>query len=122
MKKYIEIVLAVLLIIVLALSAVINMRKDKTPPVITFTSDPVYYENDDKSVLLVGVSAVDDKDGNVNSNIVVERVSEISADDTVTVTYAAKDKAGNVSKATRVVKCQRVILPEPGTDDNETEE
>ncbi len=54
--------------------------------------------------LMEGVTAVDDRDGDVTGSIVVERVSGIQADGTVTVTYAAFDASGNVAKAQRTVR------------------
>ncbi len=58
----------------------------------------------DDADLLQGVTAFDDVDGDVTANILVEGVSKFWDDNTVTVTYAAFDAAGNVSKASRTLK------------------
>ena len=54
--------------------------------------------------LLEGVTATDDRDGDVTASIVVENVSDIKKDGTVTVTYAAFDSSGNVAKTQRTVR------------------
>ena len=53
--------------------------------------------------LLQGVTAADKKDGDVTASVLVERIGNISADRTATITYAAFDAAGNVAKASRKV-------------------
>lgn len=77
---------------------------DTTPPVISMASEELAVSvQDDAAALLSGVTAVDDRDGDVTADILVQGVSGISGD-TVTVTYAAFDAAGNVSKATRTLR------------------
>ena len=56
---------------------------------------------DDKSALLQGVTAVDNKDGDVTASLLVENIQLLDTDGTVAVTYAAFDRAGNVAKAQR---------------------
>lgn len=57
-----------------------------------------------RSALLQGVSARDNKDGDVTDSLVVESVHMLRGDGTVMVTYAAFDKAGNVAKQQREVR------------------
>lgn len=59
--------------------------------------------SDEESVLLTGVTARDDRDGDVTDSLIVESVYGISEDGTVTVRYAAFDSAGNVATAERTV-------------------
>ncbi len=76
--------------------------QDSDAPAISFDAQTVTLSvYDDQAVLLQGVSAYDAKDGDVTDSLVVEGISDIREDDTVTVTYAAFDSAGNVAKATR---------------------
>lgn len=58
---------------------------------------------DDKSALLQGVTAWDNRDGDVTASLLVENTRLLDTDGTVTVTYAAFDRAGNVAKAQRQV-------------------
>ncbi len=54
--------------------------------------------------LLQGVTAKDNKDGDVTASLVVESIRLADTDGTVSVTYAAFDRAGNVTKASRQVQ------------------
>ena len=75
---------------------------DHTPPVITVpetiiqTSVQAEPEN-----LLHGVTAVDDQDGDVSDKVIIEKISGIFDRNKTTITYAAFDQSGNVSKAQR---------------------
>lgn len=77
---------------------------DVTAPVITMEEQTlqvsVFAEDAD---LLAGVSAQDERDGDVSKSLVVESVANINEENQVTVTYAAFDSAGNVTKAKRMV-------------------
>ena len=59
---------------------------------------------DEADVLLRGIRAQDDRDGDVTASILVESVYGIDQDNMTTVTYAAFDRAGNVSKTQRKVR------------------
>ena len=75
---------------------------DREPPKITMQSDELRISvSDPAERLLDGVRAQDNRDGDVTDSLVVESVSGVVADKRFTVTYAAFDDAGNVSKAKR---------------------
>lgn len=59
---------------------------------------------DPEDALLQGITAMDEHDGDVTDGILVESVYGISEDNVTTVTYAAFDSAGNVSKLQRQVR------------------
>ena len=59
---------------------------------------------DPAEALLQGITAVDERDGDVTEGILVESVYGISDENLTTVTYAAFDSAGNVSKFQRQVR------------------
>ena len=56
---------------------------------------------DSKSVLLQGVSALDEQDGDLTDKVVVEGMQLIDDSGLIEVSYAVADKSGNVAKATR---------------------
>lgn len=58
--------------------------------------------SEDKSALLQGVTALDDRSGDVTSSLVVESIRLLDSDGTIRVTYAAFDGTGNVAKAERI--------------------
>ncbi|MBQ7229736.1 MAG: hypothetical protein IJX04_02410 [Oscillospiraceae bacterium] len=59
---------------------------------------------DEADVLLTGIRALDERDGDVTSSILVESVYGIDQNNMTTVTYVAFDRAGNVSKTQRQVR------------------
>lgn len=82
----------------------LSAQRDDTPPVITFAEDVLSRSVEDGAdALLDGVSAFDDRDGDVTASLVTEGISAIREDHTAVVTYAAFDRAGNVTKAQRTV-------------------
>lgn len=84
--------------------AVVYSRDTKGPR-IEFAAERLEVSvHDDRSKLLEGVSAKDDRDGDVTASVLVEGISAIRSDHSASVTYAAFDKAGNVSKAVRTVR------------------
>lgn len=87
---------------------------DTTAPVITVdqpSAVPEISVKDPQSVLLEGVTARDDRDGDVTASLVVENLGVISREHTITVTYAAFDRAGNVAKTQRTVQYTDYIGP-----------
>lgn len=108
MKKrdWISIVLIILCVAaLLGYRAVARIRADLTPPVITVDDQLLEISVlEPRSVLLQGVSARDNVDGDVTSSLVVEGVRLVRTDGTASVTYAAFDKSGNVSKIQREVR------------------
>lgn len=77
----------------------IRMNMDTSGPEITFSEKtPTVYRSDMmNNELLDGVSAKDDKDGDVSSSLTVESVYEVD-DSHVIVTYTAKDSSNNITK------------------------
>ena len=69
----------------------------------------------DEALLLEGVTAVDEKDGDVSDSLLVEKVAGTNGKEVI-VTYVARDGANNVGKASRAFKmCIRdrlCILPD----------
>ena len=79
--------------------------KDIRPPVISVDEKMLEISvKDDKAKLMTGITAMDDRDGDVTASLLVESIYGISNDNVTTVTYAAFDRAGNVSKIERQVR------------------
>lgn len=77
---------------------------DNTRPVITLDSDCITVSVEDgKSALLQGVSAVDDRDGDISAQVIVSGVSKLIGNNTAKVSYMVFDKAGNMGSAARYV-------------------
>ena len=58
----------------------------------------------DREELLQGVSANDDRDGDVTDSLIVESVGGITGDGQAVVHYAAFDRSGNVAKLSRIIR------------------
>lgn len=107
--KRINILLLAALAAVIALFGVyqlwIHNMLDKTGPVITIDEELLEISvKDEEDALMQGIRAVDERDGDVTASLLVESVYGITEDNVTTVTYAAFDRAGNVSKVERQVR------------------
>ena len=117
MKRRIWLPIIMMVLSIGLLAAYLNYRRtitDTTAPVITVANPetiPQISVSDPKSVLLEGITAQDDRDGDVTASLVVENLGVISREHTVTVTYAAFDKAGNVAKTQRTLQYTDYIGP-----------
>lgn len=105
-KNWKLLVLAAVCLAVLAgYRVVTDLSTDSTAPKIKISDSGMpeisVYETDK---LLEGVTATDDRDGDVTDSVVVEKIGGIMGDGTVTVTYAAFDSSGNVAKVHRTVR------------------
>lgn len=104
--RYGLLLLTVLCCLGLAAYYILSQRTtDSTAPEISFQSEELEVSVGVSDVeLLDGVTAWDAEDGDVTAGIVVEGVTNLSADQLATVTYAAFDRAGNVGKAQRTLR------------------
>ena len=78
------------------------LPKDTTPPVLTLRGNAEMTITQGDSFTDPGATAYDDKDGKVN--VTVSGSVDTSRVGTYTLTYSARDKAGNEAYATRKVK------------------
>ena len=92
-------------------------NQDRTAPEIKVDKSEkiTYTEGEDYEKLLRGVTAQDDKDGDLTSQVFVDKVVPISKKKAV-VYYGVTDKANNVGTANREVKYQEA---EPDTTDTD---
>jgi hypothetical protein len=67
--------------------------------------------HDDIEAYLQGITAQDNKDGDVTDSIVVEKYGQIGDNNEFVVTYAAFDQAGNVAKQRRTVRFRDYVSP-----------
>lgn len=117
-KKGLFILLGLVCIAVVAGSGVLVINRDKTGPEIVVSEDRkiVYETEDDKAALLEGVTAVDEKDGDVSKSLRVESVQK-NEDGSLEVTYSAVDHSNNATKLT--CKVETVDQPEQETEDEQ---
>ena len=107
--KRINAILLMVLAVAIGLFAgyhiLIHNRVDTVRPVLRVEEGMLEISvKDPEEVLLAGIYAQDDRDGDVTDSILVESVYGISEENVTTVTYAAFDRAGNVAKIQRQVR------------------
>lgn len=79
---------------------------DTLPPVITASPDSITVSiHDGDDVLLDGITALDDRDGDLTGSVIVESISKFinAAENKCTATYAVADSSGNVAKYSRTL-------------------
>lgn len=97
------ILFTVINIALIVVCCVLLLGKDRKAPVIAFSeNDLIYYGGMDEGQLLNGVTATDNRDGDITDRIVVEKLVQDPEASRVVVYYAVMDRDGNVTKASRV--------------------
>ena len=103
-KGKITFLLIAVSVILIAVNAVVLLAEDRRAPEISFPQDALTYsERMDESLLLQGVTASDNREGDVTDSL---RIGEVlpSADGTqVTVVYIARDGSNNIAQASRIL-------------------
>lgn len=83
----------------------VHNRLDTVGPELIVDEDLLEISVEDEAdKLLTGIRAQDERDGDVTASILVESIYGIDQNNMTTVTYAAFDRAGNVSKTQRQVR------------------
>lgn len=91
------------IIIVAALLMRLKAGRDVFPPEISFPEGTASYtQGDDPQNLLSGVTALDDKDGDVTGSIIITSIS-VTGDGSAIAVYNAKDSSNNVAMSVRSV-------------------
>lgn len=86
---------------------------DYTVPHIEISSDVLNVSiHDTKDYLLTGVTAYDQKDGDITSKVIVESISKFSKEGTCIVTYAVMDSDKHVAKNSRTIRYTDYTSPE----------
>ena len=121
MKKGILAGLIVLWLVLFAGTAAVMVTSDRKGPEIAVPSgaDVTYEEGSDTALMLEGVTATDDRDGDVTDSVVIENIFPNDDRTGASVIYAAKDSHNNVTKVTRRVNYKAagdVTAPEENTE------
>lgn len=93
-------------------------NEDTMSPVITMDSETITVNSSaDRGVLLEGVTAKDQQDGDVSDSLIVESMSNFIEKGRRTITIAAFDSSNNISKVTREVIYSDYISPKFSLDE-----
>ncbi|HJH88924.1 MAG TPA: DUF5011 domain-containing protein [Fusicatenibacter saccharivorans] len=119
MKKGIVAGLIVLCVALGAGTAAVVVTDDRKGPEIELPADGdvTYAEGSDTAPLLEGVTATDEKDGDVTDSLVIENIFPNDDHTSASVVYAAKDSHNNVSKATRRVNYKAAAEDTPAENE-----
>ena len=81
-----------------------QLNTDNTYPVISIEGSMLEVSiHDGNEKLLMGVTAMDEKDGDLTHKVIVESISQFTEDGICTVTYAVADSNKHVTKNTRKI-------------------
>ena len=102
-QKFVAILVAACLVLGGA-AVVVRASQDREAPVIKVKkADITYQEGENYEELLKGVSAKDNRDGDLTKDVFVDRVVQVKENKAI-VYYGVMDKAKNVGTAKRTVK------------------
>lgn len=122
-QRIITIILLVSCVILGIAAFFVSVTKDKKAPVISVSEKEItYVEGAGYDSLLEGVTAEDNRDGDVTGNIFVDRVIPMAGNEKAIVYYAVADKSNNVGTAKRTVKYSLDGTGIDKTDDEKKEE
>lgn len=106
-KAQVTFILILVTAALIAVNAFFYVTKDRTAPEISIPKSLIeagYDEKGSEKALLNGVSADDDRDGDVTGSLRVAGILENSDGDSVTVTYTAMDSNKNVAQESIVLE------------------
>ena len=110
---------AMITVVFIGAKAYIYLKVDSTPPVISCDTDILDVRvGAPESQLLEGITAIDDVDGDLTSQIIVQSVSQLITGNTGKVTYIVFDSSNNMATAQRTVRYlnyekPRITLSQP---------
>ena len=126
LERLTVIVFVAVLAVFIGLKAYTRMAVDTTPPQISCDTDTIDISvADPESVLLQGVTAKDDRDGDLTGSIMVKGVTNLLSGNTARVSYIVFDSSNNMATCQRTIRytdyekprfalSQPLIYPEGG--------
>ncbi len=116
-KRYVILPVLLCCLLTAVYCMVFVLRDDRKAPEIHMDSDMLtvsVYADD--SALMQGVTATDNKDGDVTAGVLVEGVSKFTGENAAVIKYVAYDTAGNVAKASRTIQYTDYQSPKFGQE------
>lgn len=107
--KALRIITIIIFILVAMLNVGVNayydQYVDRQNPVISCDSDTVEVSvTDDESALLAGITATDDRDGDITHQVMVQGVGQLIDNNTAKVSYVVFDSSNNMATYSRFVR------------------
>jgi hypothetical protein len=102
--KFLSVAFLLVSLVLFVVTQVKEQASDHTGPVISMESESISVSvNDGTDAVLNGVTAQDNRDGDVTDSLLVESLGTFTGENTRLATLVAVDSAGNVTKVTRQV-------------------
>lgn len=119
MNKIVYILMGCAGLAMVAFLVIKEFQADEQAPQILVDENVVvdYSPGCSESVLLTGVKAQDNADGDITEDVIVENVYDFG-NGQVKVSYAVKDAAGNIAKAERLIAYDTVEPSEEPVSQN----
>lgn len=89
----------------------LSLKDTTAPKILDSVGDLHLLVTDDDSALLEGLTATDDRDGNLTEKILVERVSRFSVPGVCQVVYVVFDSSNNFCRYQRTVNYDNYVSP-----------
>lgn len=110
-KKWMLFILPLICLLLGSFIALVNMKRDRTPPVITYETEVLMpteaqikrLQQEDFDLLLKGVYAEDDRDGDLTDKLFIHNIEVMYGDLYAVVTYRVMDSAQNLATGYRLV-------------------
>lgn len=107
MKKYIVLAGTVTIILIACLVYIVVQEDRIAPVIIQENKNMVYKEGEDSSLLLSGIRAEDDMDGDVTNSVIVGDLIVMPDGMAAKITYYAKDSSNNVGQLEMTVPYEK---------------
>lgn len=118
MKRGFVALMAVVCLVLAGITLFLRFTEDREAPEIHFQDNEITYtQGEDYEGLLLGVTATDNKDGDVTDSLVVESVYPNDDGENATVVYVAKDSSNNIGKASKSVDYRLSSEGETGAEE-----
>ena len=112
MRGRIIAILGISTLVLMGASGFVYATQDHTAPVIQVPSETLLYtEGENENVLLKGVTAADDQDGDLSSQVRIYDVSVLDNGKQAIVTYAVYDSHNNLGKESRLIDYKALVKP-----------
>ena len=122
MKGRIIAILGIATLALIGASGFVYVTQDHTAPVIEVPSEPfLYTEGENENVLLKGVTATDNEDGDLTDQVRIYDVSVLDNGKQAIVTYAVYDSRNNLGKESRLIDYKALVKPVEAEKDPEEE-
>lgn len=98
-------VFAVVLLVFCGYKGYTRVAVDRTPPSLLCATDEIEVSvNASEEELLRGVTAMDNRDGDLSASVMIKGITQLITDNTARITYVVFDRANNMATCQRTIR------------------